>query len=247
MKIKMVLISLMMLNILVSLGHSEVIKVGLEPFPPLINEDATGFSIDMLHAIEKVSDMIFLIKIMQYNRAKLKLKNGQKDLIGHTPYQVETKDFYVYAQELNWSMGTFVDIFSMNKANLEPKKFKTLKIGTPWGNEGFFSKLFEIPISQFHPASLNNFIKLMKKKRIDLFIFERASTMIIVKENKVKNMFYRQLDSISVGLAVGKGAKGDNLKKKLDASIQKLNQQNIFGKYFKYLKMPKSGVVPLGE
>ena len=78
-------------------------------------------------------------------------------------------------------------------------------------------------------------------------MFERASTMTVVQKNKINNMFYRELCVIPVSFAVKRDTKGNDLKKRLDANIQKLNQQNIFGKYYKYTKLPKSGVVSLDE
>jgi len=51
-------------------GFTEVIKVGLEPFPPLITKIKTGYSIKLLKAIEKVTDLKFGITIMSYNQAK---------------------------------------------------------------------------------------------------------------------------------------------------------------------------------
>lgn len=64
------------------------VKVGFEPLPPLIVDKDTGYTIDMLKAIEKISDFKFTIKIMPYNRAKHMLKTGGVDLAGHTPYRL---------------------------------------------------------------------------------------------------------------------------------------------------------------
>ncbi len=93
----------------VSLIHAENILVGLEPFPPLITEDKKGLSVELLRAVEKISDLRFKIKIMRYDLAKFRLKKGKRHLIGHTPYKVEVKEFYEYAQELDWSINAIVD------------------------------------------------------------------------------------------------------------------------------------------
>ncbi len=109
---------------------ADVIKVGLEPFPPLITEDAKGHSISLLRAIEKASDLQFEITIMPYNRAKLLLKKGKLDLIGHTPHHKETSDFYSYARDIQWSIRAITDVYGMNKEELET--FTTLQsVGTP--------------------------------------------------------------------------------------------------------------------
>ena len=225
--------------------YAEVIKVGLEPFPPLITEEGKGFSVKMLRAMEKISDIRFKIKIMPYNRAKVELKKGIKNLIGHTPYQLETKEFYVYAQELNWSINAPLDIYSMDKGNLHPDKFKTLKkIGTPRGNEGFFSEVYGIPIEQFYSSGdIGSLLKMMKKGRIDIFLFERASTMTKIQEIGIKNVFYRNIDIIPASFGVRKDKQGTELKRKLDVLIKKVDQQQIFYEHLKYSNLPKSGIV----
>mgnify|MGYP000228418302 CR=1 FL=1 len=78
------------------------VTVGMEPFPPFITEQVTGYSVDMLRAIEKISDLKFDIEIMTYARAKHELEFNRLDIAGHTPKELETKGFYRYAQELDW-------------------------------------------------------------------------------------------------------------------------------------------------
>ena len=87
-KLKVLIIITFIINTALSFG--EEIKVGVEPFPPLINENGTGYAIDMLKEIEKQSDLKFQISFMPYNRAKSELKNGSVDLIGLTPQGKET-------------------------------------------------------------------------------------------------------------------------------------------------------------
>ena len=227
---------------------AEIINVGLEPFPPLITKDGKGYSVDMLRAVEKISDLTFNITVMPYNRAKHELKKGRVDLIGHTPHQLETKEFYTYAQELEWGIIVPVDIYSMNEANLDPKIFRTLKrIGTPRGNEGFFSQLYGIPIKQFHTGTIESLLRMMKKGRSDLFLFERASTMSRIQKLGIKNVFYRQIDRIPASFAVRKSEHGTELKNKLDALIKKVDQERIFSGVTKYWSLPESGVVPVPE
>ncbi|MCP4024057.1 MAG: hypothetical protein GY729_19605, partial [Desulfobacteraceae bacterium] len=119
------------------------INVGLELFPPLISEDGKGLSIDLLRAVENISDLEFKIVIVPYNRAKKELETGKRELIGHTPTGLETKDFYKYAQELTWFIPSVLDIYAMTETNLDQQRFAKLKrIGTPHGNEHFFSALY---------------------------------------------------------------------------------------------------------
>ncbi|OQX28387.1 MAG: hypothetical protein BWK80_00425 [Desulfobacteraceae bacterium IS3] len=56
---------------------AQTVKTGVEPFPPLIVDKNTGYTIDLLKAIEAVSDLKFDIRIMSYTRAKYDLKRSQ--------------------------------------------------------------------------------------------------------------------------------------------------------------------------
>ncbi len=134
----------------------------------------------------------------------------------------------------------------MELVKLNPSTFKTLKkIGTPRGNEGFFSELYGIPIKQFyHKTAMDNLVKLLKKGRIDVILFERASTMTSIQTHGYQNIFYRKMDTLPASFAVRKNKKGIKLKKKLEALFQKIDQDQIFRKYLSYVNMPDSGLVP---
>ncbi|MBA6305114.1 hypothetical protein [Colwellia sp. MB02u-14] len=69
----------------------------------------------MLHAIVKISDREFNIEIMTYPRAKHQLKQQRVEIACHTPKDLETVDFYLYAQELNWKIDTSSDIFTFDR------------------------------------------------------------------------------------------------------------------------------------
>ncbi|WP_323117180.1 type 2 periplasmic-binding domain-containing protein, partial [Klebsiella quasivariicola] len=131
---------------------------------------------ELLKKIEEVSDLKFQIKIKPYIRLRKEIEHGTLDLIGHTPYGKETKEFYQYAQDLNWSISSVSDIYAKSESKL--KISRAIKIATPRGNAEFHSALLGIPISRFTDSGdLDSSIKMLKAGRIDLFIFERASTM----------------------------------------------------------------------
>jgi len=228
-----------------SVSYGETIRVGLEPFPPLIIDSTSGYTIIMLKEIEKISDLRFTINIMPYNRAKLYLDAKKIDLIGHTPYGMETKEFYVYAKELDWKIKAISAMFSTIEANVEPDEFKILpRIGTPYGNKDFFSELFEIPLENFKESNLDNLLKMLSAERIDGFIFERFSTMTSLIKLDIKNIFYKNMEpSVDASCAIRNDTEGIELRHKLDQLIKKLNHKKIFGDYLKYLDLPKSGVV----
>ena len=249
MKIKLLFFCLMISILSWNNLFGETIKVGFEPFPPLIIDERSGYTVLMLKEIEKISDFKFDIKIMPYNRAKKKLEVKKIDLMGHTPHQKETKEFYMYAKDLDWKIKAITDMFGITKAHLEVNKFKTLKkIGTPRGNKEFYSEIFEIPLNNFYDGGLENLLKMLKRGRIDGFIFERASTMSTLKKLKINNIYYNTIDdSIEASLAVHSDKEGLKLRKKLDLLIKKLDHQKIFEEYLKYINLPQSGIVSIAD
>jgi len=74
------------------LSYSEQIEAGFEPFPPLINEDGSGLVVDMLSALSEDKNLHFNFHVMTYGRAKKDLESKRLQLIGLTPYQLETRN-----------------------------------------------------------------------------------------------------------------------------------------------------------
>ena len=222
----------------------QTIKVGVEPFPPLITSDLKGYTIEMLHAIEKVSDLKFSIKAMPYNRAKLELEKGEIDLMGHTPKGMEVKEFYDYAQELAWSVPTRMDFYSKFSQRLNYPK--TYRLGTPRGNAAFTAGVLSLPVSQFYETTLENLLKMLNKDRRDvqLVVFERASTMSTIRKLDIKGIYYKNVGlGVRAGLAVAKSKKGDELKKVLEKYISRIDQKQIFQDYYNYINLPDEGTV----
>ncbi len=227
---------------------AEEIVVGLEPLPPLITKDRGGYTVELLKEVEKISDMRFTIKILPYVRARIELEKGGIHLMGHTPYELETKEFYTFAQELEWKIDTVLDIYSVNKAHLAPETFKTMKkIATPRGNEAFLSETYGIPAENFFAGNIDNLLRMVKVGRVDLFFFERASSMSSIRKLKIDGMAYRLVDRIGAGLAVRKDDAGTALKNRLDSMLKKVDRKKILSEYTKYLNMPESGIVGLSE
>ena len=226
---------------------AQTVKTGVEPFPPLIVDKSTGYTIDLLKAIEAVSDLKFDIRIMSYTRAKYDLKRSESDMIAHTPYRLETDDFYAYALELDWNMETRSDLFAMSDYKFN--KINNLLIGIPRGNKEFAAELLGLPAKNFYESSIENLLEMLQKGRIDAFWFERASTMTMLKKLKISNVFYMKMpkDTIPVGIAVQKNDKGLQLKDKIDSLIKKIDQEKLFKDYSVYLKMPDSGVFKISE
>lgn len=225
---------------------AETLRVSVEPFPPLIKEDKTGYSITLLKEIEKTTGLKFEIIIAPYNRAKLDLQTGKTDLIGHTPHGKETKEFYAYAQDLAWSIPTVTDIYAMKKETIEPNSFTAIKIiGTPRGNKEFFSEQYNIPLAKLYEGDLDNLLRMMNVGRIDAFIFERASTMGTLKQLKIEGVYYKTLQTIGASFGIRKDAQGNALKDKIDKAIKKIDVKKIYKDYESYTAMPPKGVVRL--
>lgn len=226
---------------------AETVKVGLEPMPPLINKDGTGYTVELFQAIEAISDIQFDIKVMVYTRAKLELKSGRIDLIAHTPYQLETVDFYEYAQDIDWYIETRADLYTHDKENF--KNIEHLTIGIPRGNKEFVSQLLGISVANFYEGTLTNLLQMLERKRIDAFWFERASTMTTIQALHIEPVYYIRMpqDMISAGIAVRKDQRGARLKNKLDTLIKHIDHKRIFQKYLLYLKLPDTGIVTLDK
>lgn len=222
---------------------TEEVTVGVEPFPPLITEDGGGYTINMLKELEKACNFKFKIEVMSYTLAKYSLQNGSVDLIAHTPYKSEVEEFYEYAQEVNWSIGVATDYYSLDKEKLKsPEKYT---IGTPSGNAKFYSEILGIPVDNFFEGELENLLRMLAVDReIDIFLFERGSTMSKIKELNLKNIYYKEIPlSIDASMAVRKSEEGDQLRQRLEQCMTKVDLEKIFERQLFYVNMPDSGIV----
>lgn len=224
------------------------INVGFEPFPPMITENGEGHVIDMLNAIEQVSDFKFNIKIMTYGRAKLALKNNQLDLIGLTPQQLETDEFYRYAHDLNWNIAAHVDIFSHQDAAFDIAKISNASIGTLIGNADFFSQLLAIPREKFvEVTNLDQLVKMLAKGRLEFATFERIAMMSTIKRLQIENIHYQKFGVIPASMAVANNAQGLALKHQLDELLQKVTINLTDPQIHYYRNLPSSGKVNIDK
>ena len=223
--------------------YAQTIHVSLEVFPPLIESENSGLSIAMLREIEKISDLKFDINIVTFTRAKHELKVGTTDMVGQSAYQFESAVFYTYAQELEWSIPTYTDIYSIEPSLLEMSNFSSsVRIGTINGNEAVMANVSGIPESNFITSSaMESLVKMLVNGRVDAIIFERASTMQEFTRQGISGVHYRNLAEIFATFSVSNNAGGDVLKEKLDQLIKKVNTTEIFQSIERYIKMPKEG------
>ncbi|WP_448549172.1 substrate-binding periplasmic protein [Thalassotalea fusca] len=225
---------------------AQQVSVGLEIFPPFLNEDGTGLTVDMLREIELLSDLKFDVRVMTYGRAKSELKNGRLDIAGHTPKNLETQSFYQYAQELNWQIDTRSDLFTFDPKHFNINAVGRKRIGTPIGNAAFFAEQLGIDESRFIEVStLPQLVDMLLKRRIDVLLFERVSVMTNLKEKQVKGVLYKSIGVIPASIAVARSEKGDKLRQKLEYYIAKLDREKIFSGYLNLLALPESGIVPI--
>jgi polar amino acid transport system substrate-binding protein len=225
---------------------AEKISIAMEPFPPFVNAEGTGLTINMLNAIEDISDLEFEIEIMTYARAKHQLKNHRIQIVGHTPKNLETDEFYLYAQELNWHIDTTSDIFTFERNFFDLSRLKKGRIGTTIGNADFFAKQMEIPRDKFiQTATLRQLVDMLVKRRIDVLVFERVSVMTLLQEKKMAGVYYQSIGKIPASIAVYKNPAGTKLKEKLDKLIKQLPLDTIFSGYLQFTDLPESGKVPL--
>ncbi len=239
-----ILILLIMVGIIItSLLGKQVVNVGFEPLPPLIIDASKGYTIEILKAIERNSDLEFNIVIMPYIRARNDIFSGSSQLMGHTPYCLETKEFYEKAQEINFSIEVKADLYVMDEKLF--KDYKALKIGIPRGNESFASDLLGIPAKNFYLGDLENLLKMLEARRIDAIWFERSSTMSTIDKLKIKNVYYMNIPSepIPAGLAVQKTSSGNELKIKLETALKKVDTKSILKDLVRFNQLPTKGIV----
>ncbi|MDT0604605.1 MULTISPECIES: transporter substrate-binding domain-containing protein [Thalassotalea] len=225
-------------------ANAQNVIVGLEPFPPFINEDGSGFAIEMFNALTQQSDLNFEFNLMTWGRAKRELKSHHVDLIGISPKNNETADYYQYAKELDWSFIATVDLFSKEKSNLILENLPNKSIGTLIGNADFFAELSNIPRNKFVEISnLKQLVKMMDKGRIKTVIFDRISMMSTIKKLKLANIHYRELMKIPATFAVKNTPDGLQLQKKLDNLMSTKNIEKYQEKLSLYNKLPPTGIV----
>jgi polar amino acid transport system substrate-binding protein len=254
--ITILLLSLFSFKILAN--HTDIL-VGLEPFPPLVNEDGSGFVVNMLNAAQENSTLNFSYQVMTYARAKKELKNQRIDMIGLTPKDSETQDFYQYAQELTWHFDTTVDLYSTSPKNFYLDNLPDHSIGTLIGNADFFAELAQVPRNKFiEVSSLTQLIMMMARGRLKVILFERVAMMSTIEElqNNLRTqvpsefnstdgrqtIYYKKFKIIAASLAVAKSDAGIHLKKQLDELLTG-NTSHFFKEIAPYANLPDTGII----
>ncbi len=232
----------LLLLIMISL-YSELIKVGLEAFPPMVRDQEHGFLINILKKMEENTGNHFQVILMPYNRAKSDLKKGQLDLIGLTPYGLETKEFYKYAQEIDLKIGVKTDLYVKDPNKL--KNIIKLKIGIPRGNEDFASQLLGINKEHFYIGDIDNLLRMLDAGRIDAFWFERMSTMKSLRSLIISDIHYQQYPEyvIDIGLAVQNNNQSNKIKNMIEDQLKIIDKSKILEDYDHYYNLPSKGIV----
>ncbi|MEW6989492.1 substrate-binding periplasmic protein [Colwelliaceae bacterium 6441] len=232
-----------LVNGFISPCFAQKLTVGFEPFPPFVTDDGKGLSVDMLRAIEEISDLTFDIKIMTYARVKKELKHQRLDLAGHIPKGIEVTSFYQYAQELNWSILTHTDMFSLSDKYLNVNNQSGVNVATTVGNTGFIAELMgKAPSSFIEVSLLNQLVEMLLKDRVKVIVYERASVMTLLENKGIEGVLYKTVGITPITLAVQKSADGNKLKEKLDSLIKKIDIQKIFANYFRFNQLESEGV-----
>lgn len=220
-----------------------VLSAGLEPFPPLINEDGTGLSVTWLRALAAAAGYRLQVELMPYSRGQLALRTGQIDLLGHVPLGRETERFYLTAAELDWFVPTKLDVFALRPEMLAADRLAQLRIGTPHGNSAFISLLTGIPEANFYEASLEQCVRMLQQGRVGALIFERASVMTQLQNAGFDApVYYRLVEEIPAGFAVHRSRSG--LQRDLNAAVDEAAHTAIFHAYGEFLALPDHGRVP---
>lgn len=226
------------------LSYSQEITVGIEPFPPLINDDGSGLVINFLSGLSDTTDLNFNFQLMTYARAKKDLQSERLQLIGLTPFQLETQNFYEFGVELDWHIDTCVDFFSLNKSYFNVEELPEASIGTLLGNAEFFAEIIDVSVDKFvEVSSLEQLVKMLALGRLKVILFERASTMTAIKASGIKDIYYKNMGIVPASLAVPNTPMGLKLKAQLDLLLLNLDNEQFFSEFIHYTSMENSGQV----
>lgn len=220
------------------------LQAGLEPAPPLITDQNTGYSVEWLKEVAEAAGFDLTIQIMPYSRAKSALMTGQVDIIGHTPHGLETDAFYTFASELDYSVMVSLDAVSVNEEDIQQHKLDSVYVGTPFGNASFISELLNLTEDRFVEGTLPNVVNMMLARRINTVVFERAAILSQVQKHQA-SVYYRQVKQISAGFAI----RSDNpglLARLNDAALQ-IDSQAIYEDYFEKFDWPDEGFISFGD
>ena len=194
---------------------------------------------------KKPSFLLFQNKEAQTQK---ELKDDRVDLIGMSPKGNETKEYYQYAKDLDWSFIATVDLFSKKEGNFDIEKLPTKSIGTLIGNADFFAELSQIPRDKFIEVSnLKQLVKMMNKERVQTVIFERISMMSTIKKLQLPNIFYKQLIMIPATFSVKKSQEGNLLQQKLDSLMSHKSIVKYQERLSSYNQLESSGVVNINH
>ncbi len=217
--------------------------MGIEPFPPMFDENGQGLGYQLLSSAAQQSSLQLTYQNMTYARAKKELENHRVDIIGLVPKGLETESFYRYAAELDWAFDTNLDIYSYNPLYLNLDKVPDNSIGTLLGNATFFANILNIPERKFiEVASLPQLAKMLAKRRVKAAVFERVAMMSKLSEVIQAPIHYRRLIGIPATLAVANNQRGLALKEQLD-SILTTNKVAFDYLQHRYNKLPEKGVM----
>ena len=218
--------------------------IGIEPFPPIFYENGGGLGINLFNAIQRNSDLTFEFNRMTYARAKKELKKNHLDIIGLIPKGLESKEFYQYALELDWSFNNDVDIYSLDKKYLSIENIPKASIGTLLGNADFFAEVLNIPREKFFEvSSLKHLVQMLKRQRLYAIVFERVSTMSTIKTHLSNTVYYRFLENIPATFAVQNTEQGRKLKVTLDSYMRQQVTNNTFKRDNYYHNLPSEGQI----
>lgn len=214
-------------------AYSKTISVGLEAFPPFVLDDGSGLSVDLIKKLDKkLSEYNFKIQIAPYKRIKAESNANRMQLIGHTPYKEESKDFYKDFVEINWSYPVCTNfLIHPSVENLFTKEDAV--IGTLVGNKELLKSIKELKHKKiFEHSSLESLLKMLERKRVDAVWF--ASAPIKHYQKKLGYNYFVSLTypkrPLAIGLAVKKSKEGMKLKKKIEHALSSFDWRSDFDK-----------------
>lgn len=199
-------------------------------YPPFIyrNErgEAVGISIEILKAIEKVSDLRFNVELMPFSKALELVKNGEADMINLIFRTPEREKFFLFSKPV-----LQVQSLVWFRKDLNLKDFKDLTahiVGVIEGdaNEQLLrSKNPNIVFKRF--TDFEQLIQAVKERQIDVFIMEDLTAGYYLVKHDLYHLFDRLPPISSQWTHFAFSSNRSDLMEKVNGALERLSKSEF--------------------
>ncbi|WP_421866552.1 hypothetical protein [Motiliproteus sp.] len=141
----------------------------------------------------------------------------------------------------------FISLAPIRRDSTGRIQAERLRVGTPYGNEGFASQMLGVPIEQFDLAELDELVLMLLRGRVDLIWFERAALHQALEAlSQHPAIYFQQAPAapIPLGLALRRDSRGDRIKQQLEQALSEMRLPPIPARMKQLNGLGASGVIP---